>query len=180
MQVLRVPTANGIDDIKLLGETESERLFIKQLAEAGTLSCMSRQIADTIVFRPISVMSDISSYSNSKNDIGKYDFIIRQNENHIVDLSFKKNDTPLNLNEFSGIKLQVKQIKSTSALIELSLGSGLEISGVGSNVLKVSFSSVQTNLLNCQEYYYDILMSKPTSNVYYLEGKITVKQSATR
>jgi hypothetical protein len=42
MQALRVLTANGIHDIKLIGENEQERLFIKQLAEAGTLSCVSK------------------------------------------------------------------------------------------------------------------------------------------
>jgi hypothetical protein len=41
MQALRVLTANGIHDIKLIGENEQERLFIKQLAEAGTLSVVS-------------------------------------------------------------------------------------------------------------------------------------------
>jgi hypothetical protein len=30
MQALRVLTANGIHDIKLIGENEQERLFIKQ------------------------------------------------------------------------------------------------------------------------------------------------------
>jgi hypothetical protein len=37
-------TANGIHDIKLIGENEQERLFIKQLAEAGTLSCVSGEL----------------------------------------------------------------------------------------------------------------------------------------
>jgi hypothetical protein len=56
MQALRVLTANGIHDIKLIGENEQERLFIKQLAEAGTLSCVSVKLP-TVLFRPISVMS---------------------------------------------------------------------------------------------------------------------------
>jgi hypothetical protein len=56
MQALRVLTANGIHDIKLIGENEQERLFIKQLAEAGTLSCVSYRL--TVLFRPISVMSE--------------------------------------------------------------------------------------------------------------------------
>jgi hypothetical protein len=90
MQALRVLTANGIHDIKLIGENEQERLFIKQLAEAGTLSCVSGEVADSVLFRPISVMSEVSSYVSTKNSIGKYDFIVRQNQDFITDLKFDK------------------------------------------------------------------------------------------
>jgi len=180
MQVLKVPTANGIDDIKLIGENELERQFIKQLAEAGTLSCMSREVADSVLFRPISVTPELSSYASTKNKIGKYDFIVRQNENHNVDLTFNTDATPLDLNQYSAIKLQVKHSKSAPAIFELSIGSGLLISGAGSNVLKVFMKAEQTKLLTCESYYYDVLTAKPTSNVYYLEGKITVKNTGTR
>jgi len=180
MLIERVPTANGIHDIKLIGENELERQFIKQLAEAGTLSCQNRQVADTVLFRPISVLPEISSYSSSKNNIGKYDFMLRQNENHYVDLTFKKDTTPIDLTEFTAIKLQVKYSKSAPPLIDLSLGNGLEITGDNSNILKVTFTAVQTRDLQCRQYYYDVLMVKPTSNTYYLEGKITVKETLTR
>lgn len=180
MQIERVPTANGIDDIKLIGETELERQFIKQLAEAGTLSCISRQVADTVLFRPISVMPDISSYASTKNSIGKYDFMLRQNESHFFDLSFNSDATPINLTQFQTIKLQVKKQKSSAAIIELSLASGLVVSGPDHNVLKVSFTAAQTKQLACETYYYDVLMSKPNQNIYYIEGLITVKKSATR
>ncbi len=180
MQIERVPTANGIHDIKLIGENEDERLFIKQLAAAGTLSCMSREVADTVLFRPISVMSDISSYISTKNAIGKYDFIIRQNESHKFELAFNTDDSPIDLTQYPIIKLQVKKTKSTSSIIDLSLGSGLTIVGSNNNRLEVSLTASQTRLLNCENYYYDVLMSKPTSNVYYVEGVITVKKSTTR
>jgi hypothetical protein len=65
MQALRVLTANGIHDIKLIGENEQERLFIKQL-EAGTLSCVSGEVADSVLFRPISVMSEVALTSPQK------------------------------------------------------------------------------------------------------------------
>jgi hypothetical protein len=55
MQALRVLTANGIHDIKLIGE--NERLFHKTASRAGTLSCVSGEVADSVLFRPISVMS---------------------------------------------------------------------------------------------------------------------------
>lgn len=181
MRVIKIPTSNGIDDIKIIGETEQERLFIKQLAEAGTLTSLSRQVGDSIVFRPISVSSGFGTgyYSSNKN-IGKYDFSVRQNENHLVDLKFETQDGPLDLTSFSGIKLQVKLRKGSSAVFEVSLGAGLEISGDDNQVLKVAFTPGQTDLLNCETYYYDVLMQKPSSNVYYLEGKITVIKSTTR
>jgi len=180
MKVERIITANGIDDIKLIGESDVDRLFIKQLAESGTLSCVSRNVGDTVLFRPISVMSDISSYSSTKNSIGKYDFILRQNESHSFELKFNTNQVPIDLIQYPTIKLQIKKSKSSSALVELSLGSGLTISGVDDNVLIVNFTAAQTKLLSCENYYYDVLMSKPSQNIYYIEGIVTVKKSATR
>jgi hypothetical protein len=180
MQIVRVPTANGIDDIKLIGESELESQFIKQLAEAGTLSCVSRQVGDSILFRAISVTSEISSYTSTRDSIGKYDFTIRQNENHNFDLTFNKDAVAINLAQFSSIKLQVKHSKSAPALIELTVGSGLTISGVDNNILSIAITADQAKVLTCESYYYDILMSKPTSNVYYVEGKVNVKQTGTR
>ncbi|MFV5696685.1 hypothetical protein ACM55G_14745 [Flavobacterium sp. LB3P122] len=181
MQVIKVPTANGIDDIKLIGENELERQFIKQLAEAGTLSCISREVADSVMFRPISVTPELSSYVSTKNSIAKYDFIVRQNEDFIRDLKFEVPvGTPLDLTQYSAIILQVKHSKSAPPIIELALGSGLVISGIGLNFLKVSMTASQTKLLTCESYYYDVLTAKPSSNVYHLEGKITVKNTGTR
>jgi hypothetical protein len=181
MQILRVPTANGIDDIKFIGVTNEENLFIKQLAEAGTLTCISRQVSDTILFRAISVTPELSSYtSTADRSIGKYDFVVRQNQDHNVDFRFDEDAVALDLTQFSAIKLQVKLRKGSPALFSLSLGEGLTITGANHNVLGTKFTAAQTALLNCESYYYDVLMSKPTSNVYYLEGKITVKLSGTR
>jgi hypothetical protein len=181
MQILRVPTANGIDDIKLIGDTDLEKLFIKQLAEAGTLSCISRQVSDTILFRAISVTPELSSYtSTADRSIGKFDFVVRQNQNHNVDFRFDEDGVALDLTQFTAIKLQVKREKESPALFSLTIGSGLTITGVDHNVLATKLTAAQTALLTCESYYYDVLMIKPTSSVYYLEGKITVKQSGTR
>jgi len=180
MIVERVTTANSIHDIKLIGENDLERQFIKQLAEAGTLSCQNRQVSDSVLFRPISVASEISSYTSTKEAIGKYDFMVYQNQNHNVDLKFNADALPLDLTQYSAIKLQVKHSKSAPAIVELSIGSGLEISGVDSNVLKVSMTAAQTKTLTCESYYYDVLMVGATANVYYLEGKITIKTTGTR
>jgi hypothetical protein len=34
----------------------------------------------------------------------------------------------------------------------------------------------QTKLLTCETYYYDVLTATPTANIYYLQGKITIKK----
>jgi hypothetical protein len=180
MQILRVPTANGIDDIKLLGETEIERLFIKQLAEAGTLSCMSRQVADSVVFRPISVTSEISTYTSTKNSLVKFNFTVVQNADYTVDLSLISNGVPFNLAVFASIKLAVKNRKESSAIFEITVGSGLTVTGANSNILRIDFSKTQTAKLCESEYYYDILMTKGSSNQYYVEGVIATKQTGTR
>jgi hypothetical protein len=37
----------------------------------------------------------------------------------------------------------------------------------------------QTKLLTCETYYYDVLTATPTANIYYLQGKITIKNTGT-
>lgn len=180
MQVLRVVTTNGIDDIKLIGETEMEREFIKQLAESGTLSCISKEVADTALFRPISVTPEMSTYTSTRGIIGRYNFIVRQNQDKTFDLKFVIDGDDLDLTEFTAIKLQIANHKGSSAIIELAVGSGLTISPEFSNVLNVTLTAAQTASLKCQEYFYDVLMSMPSSNRYYVEGKITVKKSQSR
>ena len=180
MQAIRIETANGIHDIKLIGETPEERAFIKQLAEAGTLTCLNKEVGDAVLFRAISVASEMSSYTSTKGTIGKYDFTIRQNENHNFDLTFNKDAVAINLTQFDAIKLQVKHSKSAPAIIELAIGTGLTISGIDNNILSVAITADQARSLTNDIYYYDVLMSTPTSNAYYLEGKVTVKQTATR
>jgi|GEM_PF-5201294 len=181
MRVIKIPTANGIDDVKMIGETTQERLFIKQLAEAGTLTSLSRQVADSIVFRAISVVSDSETGSFSQaNSIGLYDFRVRQNQTFLLGLKFRNQSGPIDLTQYTGIRIQVKLNKGGDTIFEVSIGAGLDISGDDNEILNVSFSSGQTMLLDRDTYYYDVLFQKPTSNVYYLEGKITVNKSITR
>lgn len=180
MLIERIPTANGIDDIKIIGENDLERMFVKQLSEAGTLSCMNREVSSAAVFRPISTLSEVARHVAKDNGIGKYDFSIRQNEVHEMDLTFIKASVPIDLTQYSAIKMQVKYSKSAPALLSFSIGSGLEIKSDANNVLGVSFTADQTKSLACQVYFYDVMMVKNGKNDYLLEGKITVKQSLTR
>ncbi|NRT11531.1 hypothetical protein [Flavobacterium sp. 14A] len=179
MQALRVPTANGIHDIKLIGENEQERLFIKQLAEAGTLSCISKEVSDDVLFRPISVTPEISKVV-TKATIAKYDFTLFQNAYKDFELRFDSDTAPLDLSLFEAIKLQIKHSKSANAVIELTVGAGLTITSTTKNVLLVTITNEQASKLTYDVYYYDVLMVKATIKKYYLEGKITIKKTATR
>ncbi|MBC5835815.1 hypothetical protein G6N05_05395 [Flavobacterium sp. F372] len=182
MRVVAVPTTNGIDDIKLIAETDSEAVFIRQLAEAGTLSSLSTSASSSVVFRAISVQSTPTVNDNliSRGKVGKYDFSVRQNESHAVGMTFIKADVPLDLTAYTAIKLQVKSSKHSSAILTLDLTAGLAISGDDNNVLNISMTANQTKELCNETYYYDILFTGTSTNIYYIEGKITVKKSVTR
>lgn len=183
MRVVRIPTSNGIDDIKLIADDDAEAIFIRQLAEAGTLSSLSTSASSSVTFRAISVLPSTTAVPDtliSKGKVGKYDFVVRQNESHTLGMTFIKNDVPLDLTAYTSIKLQVKPSKTSSALITLDLTAGLTISGVDSNALQIAFSAAQTKELCNETYYYDILFTGAASNIYYVEGKITVKKSVTR
>lgn len=181
MKVVRIGTSNGIDDIKLIAEDDAEAVFIKQLTEAGTLTSLNKNASSSAVFRAISVNpAALSSQLISSGNIGKYDFSVRQNQNHTIGLTFVKNTAPMNLSVYSAIKLQVKPSKHSSAIISLQIGDGLTLSGAESNVLNIALSAAQTKELCNETYYYDILFVGASSNVYYVEGKITVKKSGTR
>lgn len=181
MRVVAVPTSNGIDDIKLIAETDSEAVFIRQLAEAGTLSSLSTSASSSVVFRAISVQSlSESNQVVSRGEIGKYDFTIRQNQPKTIGLTFIKAGVPINLTAYSNVKLQVKTSKGSSAIISLELGSGIEVSGDDENVLLLSFTADQTKQLCNESYYYDILFNGSAGNIYYMEGKINIKKTSTR
>lgn len=181
MQIVRIPNINGIDDVKIISDNEADRLFIKQLAESGTLSNISRGVSDSVIFRAISINdTSYSGVANMHKKIGKFDFEVRQNENETLDMTFTSGEAPLNLGAYSAIKLQVKASKGGPALLTLALGSGLTITGAATNILKIEFSSAQTLMLKSDSYYYDILLSTETTNTYYVEGKITSLKSSTR
>lgn len=182
MQFQRIPNSSGIDDLKLIGETDDERSYIRMLAECGTLTSTTSSASASVVFRPIALNYSPGATSSdliSTGKIGKLDFTIRQNANFLIDLKFNSSTVPLNLNTYVAIKLQVKTSKSSGALVTLSLGSGLVVSGPDNNVLSVAFTPVMTQVLTDNQYYYDLMMSKPNSNDYFVEGKINVERTVT-
>lgn len=181
MQFQRIPNSSGIDDLKLIGETDDERTFIRQLAECGTLSSTTSSASSSVVFRAISLAYSAATDGSllSRGKIGKLDFTIRQNANFLIDLSFSSATLPIDLSTYTAIKLQVKTAKSSGAIVTLTLGSGLTVSGDDSNVLSIAFTPAMTKLLTNNQYYYDLMMTKPNSNDYFVEGKINVDRTVT-
>lgn len=186
MRVQRIPNTNGIDDIKFIADDDSDKTFLRQLAEAGTLSALNGNAVSSLSFRAISVvsMSGASNNYTSTNSIARYNFDVRQNELKAFDLTFNNSltdpATPIDLSAFSAIRIQIKPTKGSPALITLSLGAGLTISGESLNVLSVVIMPAQTAIMNLPEYYYDVMFASPEANEYHLEGKIKVLKTATR
>jgi hypothetical protein len=86
MLILRQATSNGIDDIKIIGETDLEIQFIHQLASAGTLSCINNIIGSSVIFRPISIASATNAsynedfpYTNGSQEFSVPDGIVVKN-----------------------------------------------------------------------------------------------------
>jgi hypothetical protein len=181
MIIQRITNPSGIDDVKIIGETEAEKAFVRQLAEAGTLTAVSNLSSGNVVFRamPLSSLANQNTLL-SRGKIGKLDFTLRQNANFAIDLKFISNALPLALNDYSAIKLQIKNSKGLPAVLTLTLGSGLSITGDDDNVLSVQFLPAQTALLCNQEYYYDLMLSTAAgTNTYFVEGKIKIERTVT-
>lgn len=181
MQFQRIPNSSGIDDLKLIGETDEEKAYIRILAECGTLSSTTSSASSAVTFRPISLsyVANTDAALLSRGKIGKLDFTIRQNANFLIDLKFNTTGVPIDLTTYSAIKLQVKTSKSSGAIVTLALGTGLTVSGADDNILSVAFTPAMTELLTDSQYYYDLMMSKPNSNDYFVEGKINVERTVT-
>jgi hypothetical protein len=182
MQLQRISNPGGIDDFKLIAENGAEELYLKQLGAAGTLTSRSTIVGTTITFRPISSNSIVSPAVPviSSGKIGKLDFTLRQNQNFVIDLKFKKSDgTPIDLSIYTAIKLQVKSKKSGAAIVPLSIGTGLTIVG-DNDVLRVALLPTDTILLKEDQYYHDLLMEDGATNNYYVEGIINVDRTGTR
>lgn len=180
MIIQRITNPSGIDDIKLIGETDAEKSFVKQLAEAGTLTAVSNLSSGTVTFRALPISSANQNTLLSRGKIGKLDFTLRQNANFAVDLKFISESLPMALSDYTVIKLQLKNHKGAGAVLTLSLGSGLTVTGDDNNILSVKFLPVQTAQLCNQEYYYDLMLSTAAgTNTYFVEGKIKIDRTVT-
>lgn len=182
MKIEKIVTSNGIADVKITAENNTEVTFLKQLVDAGTLVSLSGYVGSSAVFRPMSIMEEDfrSSEVTTTNSIGTYNFDMRQNEEHKVDLKFKTDGAAIDLSGFDSITLQIKREKLSSPLVSLSIGDGLTVMGLLHDKLGVTIKAGQTKLLTETQYYYDVLFTKGTINTYYLEGTITVITSVTR
>lgn len=180
MQVIRVTNPNGIDDLKLIADSESDASFIRQLADAGSLISLSRVAGSTVTFRPIPVGNAQLGALISTGSVGKMNIVLSQNQNFQVVLTFKSAGVPMDLTLYSAIKLQFYNQRKTAAVISLSLGAGLTISGDDNEILTIALTPAQTVILCNQEYYYDLLTIAGGNNTYLLEGKAVIDKTVTR
>lgn len=185
MQVQRITNPAGIDDIKLIAETESEKAYLRQLAETGTLVSRSSNASSSLVLRPLSVSNpagDSLGTLISRGAIGKLDFTLRQNENFSIGLKFKNRtaNTPLDLSVYDDIKLQLRDRRSGEAIVSLAVGAGLTISGDDNDSLVIAVTPDQSVLLTKDDYDYDTLMIQGATKTYYLEGIVKIERTGTR
>lgn len=180
MRVLRIATTNGIDNIKLVAETPDEAVFIRQLANAGTLTTVGINATDSLVFTPIAVVQNNTRDLISRGEIGQYNFTIRQNQTEKQALTFVKDGVAIDLSLYSNIKLAVKPERNSGAVFTLGTNTGLTISGDSNNTLNIEFSEAQTASLCRNSYYYDILFDNGISKKYLVEGIININKSVTR
>jgi len=182
MQVTRIVNSNGVDDLKLIAENDIEQNYLRQLATAGTLTSISASTGLSLLLRAVSVMEEdySSNTATVSNSIGRYNFDIRQNERKVSDMLFTINGAAMNLTVYDSIILQVKKHKAGSAVITLNIGEGLELMGDSHNVLRLTFTALQTALLDTPQYYYDILCKTGSINSYNVEGIINVIPSVSR
>ncbi len=181
MIIQRITNSSGIDDLKIIGETDAEKAFVRQLAEAGTLTAVSNLSSGMATFRalPLAALANQNTLL-SRGKIGKLDFTLRQNANFAIDLKFISDALPMALSDYTVIKLQLKNAKGSGAVLTLSLGAGLTVTGDDDNILSVQFLPAQTALLCNQEYYYDLMLSTAAgTNTYFVEGKIKIDRTVT-
>lgn len=185
MQVQRITNPAGIDDIKLIAETESDKVLLRQLAETGTLVSRSSNASSSLVFRALAVSNPSGDSLNtlvSRGAIGKLDLTLRQNQNFTIVLKFKNQTTglPLDLTTYDAIRLQLRDRRNSAAVVSLAIATGLTISGVDNDSLTIAVSPTQSVLLTKDDYDYDILMVNGDTNTYYVEGIVKIERTGTR
>ena len=88
-------------------------------------------------------------------------------------------DGALDLSAYSTLLMQIKQTSSSASLLDLSLGSGLTVSGASNNVLTIDLTSAQASL-SAGTYKYDIegITADPITRTI-MQGNFIVSQDIT-
>lgn len=107
-----------------------------------------------------------------------HDFTIYKGDTWNVQLTFTDdNSDPVDLSG-AALKIQVKSTKgSSTSVLELTEGSGITVSGAGSNI--VTINTVAD--ISKGNYYYDLEATySPTNIITFLKGKVIVVEDVTR
>lgn len=87
------------------------------------------------------------------------------------------NSDPIDLSEAT-LRMQIKTAKGVSASVkQLTIGSGLTLSGAGSNVVTINTS---VDMEAKKSYVYDLEAAFSDNTITYLKGTITVQEDVTR
>jgi hypothetical protein len=121
-----------------------------------------------------------------KDQIGVLDIQLIQGNNKPVSLIFKEKDilgelTPIDLTEYSSIKMDVKRKidVNEAPFISWEVGDGLTISGTDDNVLNFEFAQefFETQII---EWFYDLKFIKDTKVSHLIKGVIRVQKVTTK
>lgn len=120
------------------------------------------------------------------NNVGVFNMQLIRGNNKVYQLSFfnaspdGSQQTPIDLTEYTSIKMDIKTSKSIEAtpFVTFTVGSGLAISGIDNNILKINFNRTFLNTDRIQ-FYYDILFLKDNNYDTLIEGVISIKNVVT-
>lgn len=117
--------------------------------------------------------------------LGRLDINLIQGDNKAVSLVFRDKDplgvlTPIDLTDYSVIKMDIKtrvDVNETP-FISWTVGNGLTISGVDSNILSFEFGQ-QFNASQNLEWTYDMKFIKNSKVMHLIDGVIRIQRVVT-
>lgn len=119
------------------------------------------------------------------NKLGILHINLTQGDNRSVSLVFKNKDvlsvlTPIDLNEYSIIKMDIKQTIDINevAFISWAIGSGLTISGADNEILSFEFKQ-EFNATQNSQWFYDLKFIKDSTVMHLIKGIININKVTT-
>ena len=124
--------------------------------------------------------------SISSDKLGVLNITLNQGDNRAVSLIFRNRDplgayTPIDLMQYSEIKMDVKETIDINAIafISWSVGSGLTISGDNNEILSFEFEQEFYESQNTQ-WFYDMKFIKASKVMHLIKGVVNVNKVTTK
>ena len=126
----------------------------------------------------------MASISSDKQ--GVLNITLNQGDNRAVSLIFRNRDplgvlTPIDLMQYSEIKMDVKETIDINAIafISWAVGSGLTISGDNNEILSFEFEQEFYESQNTQ-WFYDMKFIKASKVMHLIKGVVNVNKVTTK